>query len=157
MTVETRPLLCWWGVSALSLAGIGVSTYLSIIHMSGHGLACGPSSGCGVVAASRYAAILGIPVAVIGVAGYGALLMASLAVVGFQDPPLILRRGLLLMAGAGVAFSAYLTGIQEFVLHAFCVYCVTSASLMVLILVLTAVATWLDRNGRGRVRGLPWA
>ena len=133
----------------MSLAGLGLSTYLAVMYVSGHSPACGPSGGCEAVTASDYAVFLGVPVALLGVVGYSALLLGSLALLGLQDVPTGLRPGLLLVSTLGVAFSIYLTALQRFVLDDFCVYCLTSASLMVLILSLTITATMLARGSAG--------
>ena len=52
----------------------------------------------------------------------------------------MLRWGLAGIAFAGFAFSAYLTGTQAFLIGSYCVYCLTSASLMTAIMALTLVA-----------------
>ncbi len=136
----------FWVVSGLSLAGLGLATYLTVVYLAGHGLACGPGGGCASVTTSRYAVFLGIPVAMMGVGGYSLLLLGSLAVLGLEDPPDVLRYGLLGLAGIGVLFSAYLTATQAFLLHSFCIYCLTSASIMVSILLLTLVGTLAARS-----------
>ena len=79
-----------WAVAALSLAGLALATYLSVEHVSGGIPACGVSSGCGDVTTSEYAVLMGLPVAFIGVAGYGALLLGTLAYLGMDSPPNVL-------------------------------------------------------------------
>ena len=72
---------------------------------------------CGIVNHSPYAMLAGIPVAILGIAGY--LLMGALA----------LRRSYrLLLAAAlvGLAFSLYLAHIEAHVLGVWCIYCVIS-------------------------------
>ena len=72
---------------------------------------------CGIVNHSPYAALAGIPVAALGIAGY--LLMGALA----------WRRSyrvLLAAAVAGLAFSLYLARIESHVLGVWCIYCVIS-------------------------------
>ena len=60
-----------WAVAALSLAGLALAAYLSVEHVSGGIPTCGVSGGCGDVTTSEYAVLMGVPVAFIGVAGYG--------------------------------------------------------------------------------------
>jgi vitamin-K-epoxide reductase (warfarin-sensitive) len=73
---------------------------------------------CGIVNKSPYAVVqgTGIPVAVIGIAGY--ILLGALA----------WRRAYLLLAAAliGLAFSLYLARIEAHVLGVWCIYCVIS-------------------------------
>jgi uncharacterized membrane protein len=83
---------------------------------------------CGIVNHSPYAVLAGIPVAILGIAGY--FLMGVLA----------WRRawGLLLAAAlAGLAFSLYLARIEQQVLGVWCIYCVISLGDISLITLLT--------------------
>lgn len=59
---------------------------------------------------------------------------------------LALKRGMLGLSVAAAVFTTYLTGVELFVLHAVWGYCVTSAVLVGLILVLTAVVQWLGHR-----------
>jgi len=121
------PARWWLAVAILCLVGLGVSAYLTATFFTGVGPACGIVPGCREVAESEYSKILGIPVAAVGVIGYSLMLLASLAGVGLERPPIALR--LFLGVGAGIAatFSVYLTVIEYAVIHAACVYCLTSA------------------------------
>ena len=83
----TSDIAARWAVVALSLAGLAVATYLSVQHVSGGIPACGVSTGCDEVTTSDYAVLFGVPVAFIGVAGYGALLLGTLAYLGLDSPP----------------------------------------------------------------------
>jgi vitamin-K-epoxide reductase (warfarin-sensitive) len=90
---------------------------------------------CGIVNHSPYAMLAGIPVAILGIAGY--LLMAALAAS---------RAWRLLLATAlvGLAFSLYLAHIESRVLGVWCIYCVISLadiSLMTLLALATAVVS----------------
>ena len=90
---------------------------------------------CGIVNHSPYAMLAGIPVAILGIAGY--LLMAVLAAS---------RAWRLLLATAlvGLAFSLYLAHIESRVLGVWCIYCVISLadiSLMTLLALGTAVVS----------------
>ena len=140
---KTFRTVCWSAAAVLSLVGLGLATYLSVAHLSGAGVACGVSGGCGAVTTSEYSRFLGIPVALMGVAGYAALLMGSLAALGLPQPPAPLRWGLAGIACAGFAFSAYLTATQAFLIGSYCVYCLTSASLMTALMALTVPAASL--------------
>ena len=129
----------------MSLVGLGLATYLSVIHLSGADLACGVSGGCGAVTTSEYSRFLGVSVALLGVGGYAVLLLGNLAALGFAEPPGVLRWGVAGIAILGFAFSAYLTGTQAFLIGSYCVYCLTSASLMTVLMLLTVVAAARNR------------
>jgi len=76
---------------------------------------------------SSYAEVHGVPVSILGIAGYAVLVVLAL-----------LRRRVLTVysAGIGVAYALYLTNIEAHILHVWCVYCVSSLILIVLIAVL---------------------
>jgi uncharacterized membrane protein len=112
----------------LALVGLLVSTYLWLYKIGVIGsLQCGAGA-CDLVQASRYAAVFGVPVAFVGVAGYAALFVMGL--VGLQPAFAADRRITVLLAAlssAGFAFTVYLTYVELFVLHAICRWCVVSA------------------------------
>jgi vitamin-K-epoxide reductase (warfarin-sensitive) len=83
---------------------------------------------CGIVNHSPFAMLGGVPVALIGMAGY--LLMGTLA----------LRRAYrLLLAAAviGLAFSLYLANVEAHILGVWCIYCVASLGAISLLTLLT--------------------
>ena len=138
--------ICWSAAVLLSLVGLALATYLSVAYLSGAGVACGVSGGCGAVTTSEYSRFLGIPVALLGVAGYAALLLGSLAALGLPQPSALLRWGIAAIAAIGFAFSAYLTATQAFLIGSYCVYCLTSAALMTALTALTVVAAMRSRS-----------
>lgn len=81
-------LYCWGTVAALSLAGLGLATYLAVVYLSRHAPACGATSGCREVTTSEYARLLEVPVTTIGVSAYAMLLLGSLAILGLGTSPL---------------------------------------------------------------------
>ncbi|MCW3064116.1 MAG: vitamin epoxide reductase family protein [Solirubrobacterales bacterium] len=124
---------------ALAAAGLAVATYLTVVDYSGGSPVCAISHGCETVQHSRYAKLGGIPVAVLGLAGY-------LVVLGLVALDRSATR--LAVAGAtivGFGFSAYLTYLELFQIHAICQWCVGSAAIMTALLVL-AVARALDAS-----------
>lgn len=145
MTLSARTI-CWAASAALSLVGLALATYLSVAHLNGADLACGASGGCGAVTTSEYSRFLGIPVAMLGVVGYAILLLGSLAALGVAQPPAMLKWSVAAIACVGFAFSAYLTVTQAFLIGSYCVYCLTSASLMTALTVLTLTAAAQRRN-----------
>jgi uncharacterized membrane protein len=120
-------------ILVLSLIGIGVAGYLTYVHYEGLKVLCLSSGGCETVQASRFAKLGGIPVAVLGLAGYIGILGS-----------LVIRTELGRIAGFGIAligfgFSMYLTYRELFTIKAICQWCVSSAVLMTLLLVLTTI------------------
>ena len=99
---------------------------------------------CGIVNHSPYAVLqgTGIPVAVLGIAGY--LLMGALA----------FRRAYRLVLAAaivGLAFSLYLARIEAHVLGVWCIYCVISLgdiSVVTLLALAASVASWRSAEMR---------
>ena len=115
----------------LALVGLLVATYLWLYKIGVLGeLKCGTGS-CEYVQTSRFAELLGVPVAFYGVAGYATLLVVGLATL--EGPFAADRRLTVLLAALatmGFAFTLYLTYVELFVLHAICRWCVASAAIM---------------------------
>ncbi len=127
----------------LALAGIGVATYISISEFGGGTPVClAGGHGCQTVARSHYSHLAGINVGVLGVGGYVLLLISALM------PGDAGRFGGFLTALVGFGFSAYLTYVELFVIDAVCQWCVASAVLMTLSLVVAAsrAYTYTGRN-----------
>jgi uncharacterized membrane protein len=102
----------------VALAGLAVSGYLAWAHYADSSVVCPIGGGCETVQESRYAELAGVPVALLGVVGYGAIL----ALVGWDRPNA--RLGAAMLALTGVLFSAYLLIVQLFVIDALCTWCV---------------------------------
>jgi uncharacterized membrane protein len=135
----------------LSIIGIGIAGYLTYVHHAGIKVLCLSSGGCETVQASRYAKLAGIPVAVLGLAGY-ILILASLAVRGETG-----RAAGFGLALVGFGFSAYLTYRELFTIHAICQWCVASAVVMTVLVVLTLIR-WLnyaEYGDHGHARAAP--
>ena len=120
------------GAALLSLLGLFVSAYLYLYKIGRIGtLACGTGA-CETVQNSAWSRFAGVEVALIGIAGYAALLLVSLASL---QPTVVTQRWpatlLAVLAGIGVAFTGYLTYLELFVLHAICRWCVGSATIIV--------------------------
>jgi uncharacterized membrane protein len=133
-------------IALLALIGFCISLYLWFYKIGIIGkLQCGSGS-CEYVQTSRYGALFGVPVAFYGVVGYAVIF--AVAIAGLQ-PSLLARRwpatALALLSAGGFLFTLYLTGIEVFVLHAICRWCVGSA---VVITGITAVAL----SGLGRAK-----
>jgi uncharacterized membrane protein len=120
-------------IAVLAVAGLGVAGYLTYVHYAGLHPVCVASGGCETVQSSHYAKLAGIPVPVLGLIGYAAIL-ASLFV--------RTETGRLATAGfaiVGFGFSLYLTYLELFVIKAICQWCVGSAVLMTALAILAVV------------------
>jgi uncharacterized membrane protein len=122
-------------VLVLSLAGAGIATYLTVVHFAHVQVACA-TGGCETVQTSRYAEVLGVPVAAIGLAGY--LLLAWTAVARGE----LARMLGFLAALTGFAVAMVLLYVQAGVLHAFCQWCLGSDAILVLLVPLTLLRAW---------------
>jgi len=123
------------GAALMSLLGLFVSTYLYLYKIGRIGtLACGTGD-CETVQTSSWSRFAGVEVALIGVVGYSALL--TVALIALQPAPRRWPGNLLTaLAVGGVLFSAYLTYLELFVIHAICRWCVGSALIILSILIL---------------------
>jgi uncharacterized membrane protein len=122
-------------VPALAVLGLGLAAYLTYVEMSGTLAVCGPVGDCNAVQQSPYARVAGIPVGLLGLAGYAAFLVAwGLSRTGPAGVGRWATLGLFAMAFVGVLFSVYLTFLEPFVIGATCIWCLTSAVIMTLLL-----------------------
>ena len=132
-----------WSIPVAVLGGLIVAGYLTFIESTGVPVMCGPSGGCETVQGSKYAILFGIlPIGVLGLMGYLAILAGWLA---WQFGPPSIRKMAVLSIWAmcifGVLFSIYLTFLEPFVIGATCMWCISSAVLMIdLLLVSTPAA-----------------
>ncbi|HYH89735.1 MAG TPA: vitamin K epoxide reductase family protein [Solirubrobacteraceae bacterium] len=109
---------------AVALVGLAIAAYLTVVHYAGGTPVCAIAHGCATVQKSSYAELAGVPVALLGLLGYVAIL-ASLA--GDGERARTITAGLCF---AGFGFSAWLTWVEVGELHAICVWCVGSALCM---------------------------
>jgi uncharacterized membrane protein len=127
-------------VLLLALAGLGVAGYLTYIETTKIAAVCGPVGDCNSVQSSPYAYLFGVlPVGLLGLAGYVTILAAWLTgewlVPRWKAYTWLAIFG---MALFGTAFSIYLTYLEPFVINAVCIWCLISAVLITLILLLSA-------------------
>ena len=93
----------------------------------------GQSFNCDIVNRSEYSTIAGIPVALIGILGYAALLAFATFYREKAETPLIL----VLCSVAGLGFALYLTYVEKFVLYTWCILCLSSLAFIFAITVLS--------------------
>ena len=117
-----------------ALIGIAVAFYDSYAIYTGQLLWCPPPiDGCNTVAYSPYARILGVPVGYFGLIFYSCM-FALAALLAFDPLSRGLRLGALLYTTLGVSSLGYFMYIQFAYIHAFCIYCLVSAVLTLLLL-----------------------
>ncbi|MGH9530031.1 MAG: vitamin K epoxide reductase family protein [Terriglobales bacterium] len=125
-------------IAVLAIAGLALSL-VSLQHhyASSRSSYCdfGAHFNCDMVNRSIYSEISGVPVALIGVLGYGGLLVLTTLYGKKQQVPLILFAASL----AGAVFAFYLTYIEGFVLAVWCVLCLSSLGLILAIAALSGL------------------
>ena len=120
-------------IALVALLGLGVATYLVVVHYAGLKVVCAAGGGgCEKVQSSAQSKLAGVPVAVLGLIGYVLILGTALV-----------RREWARLSGAALAlggfgFSMYLTYEEAFSIKAYCQWCLGSAFLMTVLAVLTS-------------------
>jgi uncharacterized membrane protein len=137
-TDKSDPILRWASI-ILAILGTADAIYLLIYKYSSNDRMCLGNGGCATVNYSPYSEIYGVPVALLGILAY----LAILAVLALEPHwKLTEEYGRLTVFGmglVGVLFSAYLTYIEAYVIHAYCPFCVTSAILITVIFILAII------------------
>jgi uncharacterized membrane protein len=128
-----------WGVAALCVVGLGVSAYMAYVETTQTAAVCGPVGDCNTVQQSEYASLFGVlPIGILGLVGYGLLLLSWAGIRwGRGSVRRLATWALPGLALAGTLFSIYLTFLEPFVIGATCAWCLTSAAVMTLILLLS--------------------
>ncbi|MGB8987304.1 MAG: vitamin K epoxide reductase family protein [Candidatus Sulfotelmatobacter sp.] len=125
-------------IAALALAGIVVSAVSLQRHYAKSASAfCdfGERFNCDIVNRSEYSTVMGIPVAAIGIAGYGVIF----ALATFYRSRMQTLMRLLAASLAGLLFALYLAYIEGHVLETWCILCLSSLALIAMITLLTGV------------------
>ena len=126
-------------LTVLAIAGLGVAGYLTYVHYAGIKPLCTAGGGCDKVQTSAYSRLAGVPVALIGLLGYTAILGL---LIGPQNETT--RCVVMALTLVGFAFSAYLTYRELYSIHAICEWCVSSA---VILTVMTPLSVWRFLRG----------
>lgn len=124
---------------ALTVLGVALASYLTYIHYAEIKPLCTAGNACIKVQSSTYSKLAGVPVALIGLLGYVAIL-GSLLVPENETS----RLATMSLTLVGFGFSAYLTYRELFSIHAICEECATSAGILT---VLMALSVWRFLRG----------
>jgi uncharacterized membrane protein len=121
-------------LTVLTVIGLGVASYLTYVHYAGIKPVCTAGGSCLKVQTSVYSKLAGVPVALIGLLGYIAILGSLLAPESENS-----RFATMALTLVGFGFSAYLTYRELFSIHAVCEWCASSA---VILTVMTCLSVW---------------
>lgn len=123
----------------LTVIGLLVSIYMTIYKLTDNNAMCLGSGDCSTVNASRYSEVNGIPVALIGVLGY----VAILALLLFERRGGFLQEnGSLLVFGlalTGFLFTVWLIYVEIALIKALCPFCIASQTAMTMIFLLATI------------------
>jgi len=131
-----QPIVWSYLVTAvLSLVGLGDALYLTVQDLTGQSLRC-TFSGCSEVLSSAYAHIGPVPLAVLGAFAYFTVFsLAILAAFGYK----LARPLLTLIVALMFLMTLWLLYLQAFVIHHFCQYCLLSAAVTTVLMIVVVV------------------
>ena len=137
----------WGALAVLAVAGMGVAAYLTYTHYADTPVSCLVGHECQTVQQSKYATMAGVPVALLG--GLAAATLLAITLGRLAGLALAVEWASLAALGlttVSVAFAAYLTYIELFVLDAICIYCVTLASIFTASWLISLTDSFLTRD-----------
>jgi uncharacterized membrane protein len=144
-----RELKSWLDIAIpiLSIIGLGASIYLTYVEVTHTRALCGPVGDCNAVQSSPYAKLFGVlPIGLLGAFGYIAILVMWLWRRFHTDSlSKIAGPAMFGMALFGTLFSIYLTYLELFVIHAVCIWCLSSAVSITALMLLSLphITQWL--------------
>src|SRR5438105_7701404 len=144
---DSQNKIAWsYLIAALvSLIGLGDAIYLTIQDLTGASLRCTIVSGCSEVLSSKYAHLGSIPLASVGALAYFAFFsLAILAAFGyaFARPLLAILVALMFLT------TLWLLYLQAFVIRHFCQYCLLSATVTTVLLIIVFATRLRRPNAR---------
>jgi uncharacterized membrane protein len=121
----------------LAVLAFLIAAYLTYERHEGSNALCPVGGGgCETVAHSSYSKLLGVPVSYFGM--LGALVLLTLC---FR-PELLFASLRFAVIGVGAAFSWYLTSLEATTIHAYCVWCLGSATIWSILIVVAGIDLW---------------
>ncbi len=109
------------------MVGLGTTAYTAYTSLADVTPICGPVGDCAAVQQSEYSRIAGIPMGVLGLGAYGAILVTWLSGRRLSPDGCGWRWLPWTIALVGVLFSLRLTALEPFVIGATCLWCLASA------------------------------
>ena len=130
-------------MALVSLVGVADSIYLTVQHITGQSVRCTIVSGCSEVLSSPYATVAGVPLAGVGAVAYFVVFSLAILAVFKYD-----FAGKLLAIAVSLMFltTLWLLYLQAFVIKHFCQFCLLSAAVTTVLMVLVVIAIRRSRN-----------
>jgi len=136
-------------IFVLALLGAAISAFLYVQHIGLYSTEIceiNASFDCKTVDSSPYSEIYGVPISLLGMIGYALMALGALLKMLDKKSDRGLDWFLLLSVGGGLAFSLYLTSIEAFVLHAWCIFCVAQQIIILIMFILVVACCWSGRR-----------
>lgn len=130
----SRPTAVERFIPVFALAGVVIAVYLSYVEVTQVTAVCGPVGECNAVQSSPYARFFGIPIAVLGLFNYVTVLLLWVWHRRSRQP--WSGVGLIGLTILGTLFSIYLTILELFVIRAVCLWCLSSAVVTTILMLL---------------------
>ena len=128
---KLSPTLLIGLILGLALLGFADALFIFIEKSLGGPIPCFIGTGCDTVANSPYSKLFGIPLAVYGMVFY--LVTGIITLLYLDTQRAFFARLIFLVTGIGFLMSLYFIYIQKFLIGAFCMYCVISAVIAILL------------------------
>lgn len=129
----------------LAFAGFLISLYLTLMHYRNVIPPCHVVSGCESVLSSRYAAVAGIPLSLIGTIFFAVMFYLGIALIA--RPRKMVIRAYELLAFAGILAAVLLFLLQAVVLKAYCFYCLGTEAIALLMWAGSLLVTSPEEGG----------
>lgn len=144
-------ILRWVAVGFLIVSFLGFldASYLAAKYYSGEPITCSLLEGCEQVTTSQYAAIFGVPVALLGAVYYLFIFLAAIYYFDSKNERVFYKVAPIIAA----AFLAtlYFVYLQLFVINAICIYCMFSALTSTILFGLGIIALRLNKSEHDEV------
>lgn len=128
----------------LSIIGVGDTSYLTIKRYTHDSVNCSIFEGCDFVTTSSYSAILGVPVAVLGIIFYLSVFVLTVLYLRSKNKKFMVS--LLGLSSVGFLMSMWFVYTQAFILDAYCLYCLVSAGLSTIIFILSLIVVLKSKD-----------
>lgn len=128
----------------IAIVGILDAGYLTLKHFTGGTLPCAVGGNCEYVTTSSFSTLFGIPISLFGLLYYLTFAIISARFLDTKN-----NRNLLILSYlsfSGFVVSLFLLGVQAFVLNAYCLYCLLSATLSTLLFVIGLRFIFINKN-----------